>query len=100
MYREFDDNGIMVNLAKYPPKYNKKNLVQMLDLGYKQSLSWSSYAVTIRKSYFSLSEAEHHVKRGVENEKDALVTTDAAERDKRNSKEATYPIHLFSTSHF
>ena len=88
MYREFDDNGEMVYLAKYLPKYNKKNLVQMLDLGYRPSLNWSSYAVTIRKRYSSLAEAEHHVKRAVANEKDALVTTDAAERERRNSKEA------------
>ena len=65
--------------SRYPPKYNKKNLSNMLQIGYEPSTSWTSSEVTIRKRYPTSEAADHHLDQAVESENDALSTTYADE---------------------
>ena len=85
---QVNESGDNVYVALYPPKYNPKNLVNMVRLGYQPSASWKPCEVRIRKRYSTFAEAEHHLQRAVESASDLLVTTDADELNRRGSKQS------------
>lgn len=85
---QVNESGDNVYVALYPPKYNPKNLVNMVRLGYEPSASWKPCEVTIRKRYSTFAEADHHLQRAVESASDLLVTTDADELNRRGSKQS------------